>query len=138
MQKISYDGYRFLPEIIRQAIWPYLSFNLSLRDVEDLLAERGIIVSYKTVRRWVNRFGTEEFIERTVGPTTALRVLISRRVEENARCSASKARDRRSDFFPHAAVYNTFNVQRHLTSRPTHRKLRFDAMNPWREAAAAA
>jgi hypothetical protein len=57
MQKISYDGYRFTPEIIRQAIWLYLRFTLSLRDVEDLLAERGIIVSYETVRRWVNHFG---------------------------------------------------------------------------------
>jgi hypothetical protein len=57
MQKISYDGYRFPPGIIRQAIWLYLRFTLSLRDVEDLLAERGIIVSYETVRRWVNHFG---------------------------------------------------------------------------------
>src|SRR5271170_1891150 len=57
MQKISYDGYRFPPEIIRQAIWLYLRFSLSLRDVEDLLAERGIAVSYETVRRWVNHFG---------------------------------------------------------------------------------
>ena len=57
MQKISYDGYRFTPEIIRQAIWLYLRFTLTLRDVEDLLAERGIIVSYETVRRWVNHFG---------------------------------------------------------------------------------
>src|SRR5271163_992713 len=57
MQKISYDGYRFPPEIIRQAIWLYLRFTLSLRDVEDLLAERGIVVSYETVRRWVNHFG---------------------------------------------------------------------------------
>jgi putative transposase len=57
MQKISYDGYRFPPEIIRQAIWLYLRFTLSLRDVEDLLAEPGIIVSYETVRGWVNHFG---------------------------------------------------------------------------------
>ena len=57
MQKISYDGYRFPPEIIRQAIWLYLRFTLSLRDVEDLLADREIIVSYETVRRWVNHFG---------------------------------------------------------------------------------
>jgi hypothetical protein len=46
MKKISYRGYRFPPEIIRQAIWLYLRFTLSLRDVEDLLAERGIMVSY--------------------------------------------------------------------------------------------
>src|SRR3979409_459039 len=57
MKKISYRGYRFLPEIIQQAIWLYLRFTLSLRDVEDLLAERGIMVSYETVRRWVNHFG---------------------------------------------------------------------------------
>ena len=57
MNKISYSGYRFPPEIIQQAIWLYLRFTLSLRDVEDLLAERGIAVSYETVRRWVNHFG---------------------------------------------------------------------------------
>jgi transposase-like protein len=49
MQKISYAGYRFPPEIIQQAIWLYLRFTLSLRDVEDLLAERGVAVSYETV-----------------------------------------------------------------------------------------
>jgi hypothetical protein len=57
MEKISYAGYRFPPEIIHQAIWLYLRFTLSLRDVEDLLAERGVAVSYETVRRWVNHFG---------------------------------------------------------------------------------
>jgi putative transposase len=57
MAKINYSGYRFLPEIIQQAIWLYLRFTLSFRDVEDLLAERGIILSYETVRRWVNHFG---------------------------------------------------------------------------------
>ena len=57
MQKISYAGYRFPPEVIHQAIWLYLRFTLSFRDVEDLLAERGIMVSYETVRRWVNHFG---------------------------------------------------------------------------------
>ena len=56
MQKIGYAGYRFPPEIIEQAIWLYLRFTLSFRDVEDLLAARGIMVSYETVRRWVNRF----------------------------------------------------------------------------------
>ena len=54
MIKISYSGYRFPPEIIEHAIW---LFTLSFRDVEDLLAEGGIMVSYETVRRWVNHFG---------------------------------------------------------------------------------
>ena len=57
MAKTNYSGYRFPPEIIQQAIWLYFRFALSFRDVEDLLAERGIIVSYETVRRWVNHFG---------------------------------------------------------------------------------
>jgi putative transposase len=57
MTKISYFGYRFPPEIIHQSIWLYLRFTLSLRDVEDLLAERGVALSYETVRRWVNHFG---------------------------------------------------------------------------------
>jgi putative transposase len=57
MTKISYAGYRFPPVIIQQAIWLYARFTLSFRDVEDLLAERGIIVSYETVRRWVKHFG---------------------------------------------------------------------------------
>src|SRR5271169_4526366 len=57
MNKISYSGYRFPPEIIQQAIMLYLRFTLSLRDVEDLLAERGVAVCYETVRRWVNHFG---------------------------------------------------------------------------------
>jgi hypothetical protein len=51
------SGYRFPSEIIHQAIWLCLRFTLSLRDVEDLLAERGVAVSYETVRRWVNHFG---------------------------------------------------------------------------------
>src|SRR3984893_9406852 len=57
MIKISYSGYRFPPEIIQHAIWLYIRFTLSFRGVEDLLAERGIMVSYETVRRWVNHFG---------------------------------------------------------------------------------
>src|SRR5260370_3702112 len=57
MKKICYDGYRFPPEIIQQAIWLYLRFTLSLRDVEDLLAERGITVSCESIRRWVIYFG---------------------------------------------------------------------------------
>src|SRR6478736_35430 len=57
MSKISYAGYRFPPVIIQQAVWLYARFTLSFRDVEDLVAERGIMVSYETVRRWVRYFG---------------------------------------------------------------------------------
>ena len=58
MITISYGGYRFPPEIIQHAIWLYTRFTPSFRDVEDLLAERGVMVSYETVRRWVSHFGT--------------------------------------------------------------------------------
>src|SRR5271166_23487 len=57
MTKISYAGRRFPPEVIHQARLLYLRFSLSFRDVEDLLAERGIVVSYDAVRRGVNHFG---------------------------------------------------------------------------------
>lgn len=58
MQKISYSRHRFPPLIIQHAIWLYFKFSLSYRDVEDLLAERGMDVSYETVRRWVLKFGS--------------------------------------------------------------------------------
>jgi putative transposase len=55
----SYHGYRFPPEIISHAVWLYYRFCLSFRDVEDLLAERGVIVSYETIRQWSRKFGAE-------------------------------------------------------------------------------
>ena len=55
----SYRGHRFPPEIISHSVWLYHRFCLSFRDVEDLLAERGITVSYETVRQWCRKFGTE-------------------------------------------------------------------------------
>jgi transposase-like protein len=57
MQSISYRRHRFHPDIIRQAVWLYFRFTMSYRDVEDLLAERGIDVSYETIRLWVLKFG---------------------------------------------------------------------------------
>ena len=57
--KPSYRGHRFPPEIISHAVWLYHRFTLSFRDVEDLLAERGIIVSYEAIRFWCLKFGPE-------------------------------------------------------------------------------
>ncbi len=57
MQKLSYRRHRFPPLIIQHATWLYLRFTLSYRDVEELLAERGIDVSNETIRRWVLKFG---------------------------------------------------------------------------------
>jgi transposase-like protein len=231
MRTISYAGYRFPPEIIRQAIWLYLRFTLSLRDVEDVLAERGIAVSYETVRRWVNYFepmiavelrkrrprphsvwhldevylkidGQMVYLWRAVDSEgEVLDVLVQskrnkhaalklmrkllkkyamvpeRMVTDDLRSYNAAARDlgiedrhergrwknnraenshqptRRHEYkmqrfkssgsaqkflSTHAAIFNTFNVQRHLTSAQTHRMLRAAAMNTWHEAAAAA
>ena len=55
--KNRYRGYRFPPEIISHAVWLYYRFCLSFRDTEDLLAERGITVSYETIRQWCTKFG---------------------------------------------------------------------------------
>ncbi len=51
------QGFRFPQEIIAHAIWLYFRFNLSYRDVEELLAERGVVVTYETVRQWCRKFG---------------------------------------------------------------------------------
>jgi putative transposase len=57
MAPLCYRRHRFPPEIIQHAIWLYLRFTLSYRDFEELLAERGLDISYETVRRWVLKFG---------------------------------------------------------------------------------
>src|ERR1700719_2734943 len=229
MINISYSGYRFPPEIIQHAILLYIRFTLSFRDVEDVLAERGIMVSYETVRRWVNHFGpmvAADLRKRRPEPHTTwhldevylkidgrmvylwravdaegevLDVLVQskrnkhaalklmrkplkkyafvpeRLVTDDLRSYSAAARDlgiehlhkrgrwknnraenshqpirrreRKMQRFKsartaqkflstHAAVYNTFNVQRHLVSAPSHRVLRATAMTTWREVVA--
>jgi len=231
MTKISYSGYRFPPEIIQQAIWLYVRFTLSFRDVEDLLAERGIMVSYETVRRWVNYFGPKiaaDLRKRRPKPHTiwhldevylkidgrtvylwravdaegevldvlvqtkrnkraALKLMqrllkkygfvpdklitdelrsyaaaaghlgITKRQERgrwrNNRAEKSHQSTRRREtkmqgfksvgsvqrfLSVHAAAYNTFNVQRHLTTARTHGAFRASAMLTWREVVTAA
>jgi putative transposase len=231
MKKISYKGYRFPPEIIQQSIWLYFRFTLSFRDVEDLLAERGITVSYETVRRWVNHFGpmiAADLRKRRPKPHTTwhldeaylkidgrmvylwravdaegevLDVLVQSRRDKHAALKLMRKLLKKYGFVPdrlitddlrsygaaarelgiesrhergrwknnraenshqptrrrerkmqrfkspgsaqkflsaHAAVYNLFNLQRHLVSAETHRTFRAAAMNAWREAVAAA
>jgi transposase-like protein len=74
------DNHRSLvtnfPAIIRHAVWLYVRFTLSFRDVEDLLAERGLDVSYETVRRWVLKFGplfARELRRRRSRPTSSIK-----------------------------------------------------------------
>ena len=231
MDKLSYHRHRYPSIVIQQAIWLYFRFALSYRDVEDLLAERGIDVSYETVRRWALKFGAiiarklrrarprphvrwhldEVFVsingrqlyvwravdseaevldilvqprrdrkaalklmrkllkKHGVTPATivtdklgsyrsALRELGFARRHDTGRWKNNRAenshqplrqRERRMKRFKspgsaqrflsiHAAVYNVFNVQRHLISRRTLRAFRAEAMLTWRHATVAA
>lgn len=56
---ISYKRHRYPPEVIRHAVWLYFRFTLSLRDVEELMAQRGVEVSYETIRCWTLKFGRQ-------------------------------------------------------------------------------
>lgn len=53
----SYKGHRYPVEVISHCVWLYFRFPLSFREVEELMLQRGVIVSYETVRRWCNKFG---------------------------------------------------------------------------------
>jgi putative transposase len=53
----NYTDYRFPPEIIAHTVWLYFRFALSYRDVEELLAERGVVLTYEAVRQWCRKFG---------------------------------------------------------------------------------
>ena len=68
MAEISYRRHRFPPVVIQHAVWLYLRFTLSFRDVEDLLAERGLDISYETVRTWVLKFGRRRKVGRKARP----------------------------------------------------------------------
>src|SRR3954453_13001007 len=54
-----YRGHRFPGEIISECVWHYFRFSVSFRDVEELMAARGVLVSYETIRRWCDKFGKQ-------------------------------------------------------------------------------
>jgi transposase-like protein len=231
MTQLSYRRHRFPPPIIQHAIWLYLRFTLSYRDVEELLAERGLDVSYETVRRWVLKFGPmiagnlrrgrphpsqrwhlDEMVVRIAGQRMylwravdhegeVLDMLVQRRRDKRAALRLMRKLLRKLGFAPkllttdklgsygaafrrlrltcpheqglrknnraenshqpvrqrerkmqrfksagsaqrflsiHAAVHNTFNLQRHLISRSTLRTFRAEAAAQWKTAVAAA
>ena len=58
-QWLDYRGYRFPAQIISYGVWLYYRFSLSFRDIEDLLAQHGVEVSYESIRQWCEKFGCE-------------------------------------------------------------------------------
>jgi transposase-like protein len=54
-----YSGYRFPPEIISYCVWLYFRFSVSYRDIEELMAERGVTVTYESIRAWCYKFGRD-------------------------------------------------------------------------------
>ena len=231
MDQLSYCRHRFPPAVIQHAIWQYLRFTLSYRDVEELLAERGLEVSYETVRRWVLKFGpgiarklrrcrprqaidgtSTRWWVRIAGKRMylwravdhegeVLDMLVQRRRDKRAAVRLMRKLLKKQGFTPkllttdklgsygsafrhlrltcrheqglrknnraenshqvvrrrerkmqrfksarsaqrflsiHAAVNNTFNLQRHLVSRSTLRTFRAEAAAQWQNAVAAA
>ncbi len=230
MKPPSFRRHRFPADVIRHAVWLYFRFSLSFRDVEELLAARGIDVSYETIRCWTIKFGPQIakrlkrrrpppsprwhldemvcsigrkrmylwravddegevpdiVVQRRRDTEAALkllrRLLHNHRVEpqtittdglpsygaaldqldlrrlhppgrlrENNRVENShlpiRRRERQMQRFKsqasaqrflttHAAIYNTFNIQRHLINRPTLRRFRADAASAWAAAVA--
>ncbi|PZT99109.1 MAG: IS6 family transposase [Brevundimonas sp.] len=230
MKPLSFKRHRYPAEVIRHAVWLYFRFSLSMRDVEELLAQRGIEVSYETIRCWTKKFGPliarrlkkrrpvpsprwhldetvcriggrrmylwravddegevlDLVVQRRRDTEAALKLLkrllrnqpvkpkrittdgllsygaalrelglaqIHRpgRLRENNRIENShlpiRRRERQQQGFKsqpsaqrflttHAAIYNTFYIQRHLISRPTLRRFRAEADLAWAAAVA--
>ena len=82
MAEISYRRHRFPPVIIQHAVWLYLRFTLSYRDVEELLAGRGLDISYETVRCWVLKFGPLIARLRRCRPRPSNRLAIAERLAQ--------------------------------------------------------
>jgi putative transposase len=178
MSSLSYRRHRFPIDVIQQAVWLYFQFPLSLRNVEDLLAQRGIDASYETVRRWSVKFGLayaktlrkthpradvrwhlDEVFVRINGKCVylwravdcegeVLDVPMQSRRNKQVALKLMRKLLKSQGFCPtvvvtdklpsYGAIYNTFNVQRHLISRRTLRQFRAEAMSRWNIVTAVA
>ena len=168
-----YKRHRFPPEIIQHAVWLYYRFNLSSRDIEDLLAERGIAVSYESIRLWCIKFGSKYatrlrrrhqgygdtfFIDEVFVKIRGKQHYLWRAVDQdgevvyaNNRAELStqptrvrewgmrrfkSAHQAQRFLSAHAAVFNLFNLGRHLMSAKHYRLFRHRAFVSWEYATA--
>ena len=121
----TYKRHRFPPDIISYAVWLYYRFNLSHRDIEDLLAERGNIVTPEWIRstKQYENNRAEQSHEAT-------------RVRERGMRKFKSARQAQRFVTAHAAVSNLFNLGRHLVRAQHYRDLRIGAFEEWSRAVA--
>ena len=133
-----YRGHRFPPEIISHAVWLYHRFTLSFRDVEDLLAERGIIVSYEGIRYWCLKFGLANarnlrLKQGRLGDIWYVdELFITRQQERQMRLFKSIVQAQRF-LSVNGSIQNLFRVGRHHLNAANHRLLRARAFSDWRE-----
>jgi transposase-like protein len=123
-RKSLYHRRRFPREIIRHTVWLYYRFCLSNRDVEDLLAERGITVSYETVRRWCLRFGPvyANRLRKRSGPAELSHEPTRQR---ERRMRRFKSIGHAQHFLSvHGTMQNLFAIARHLLSAKHYRTFR--------------
>ena len=148
--KNPFRYFKTSPEIIRLTVMMYVRFPLSLRQVEDLLHERGIDICYETVRAWWNRFGPMFAGEIRKKRSASMRTHIqwrwlNNRAEnshqpfrrrERAMAKFRSAKSLQKFASIHASVHNHFNQQRSLYSRNNFKHNRSTALAEWRQLAA--
>ncbi len=142
ISKSLYKHHRFPPEIIQHAVWLYYRFNLSGRDIEDLLAERGIAVSYESIKLRSYGVAHRELIPDTIHDTSQY---ANNRAELSHQSTRVRERGMRRFNSPmqaqrflniHATVYNLFNLGRNLVSAKHYRLFRQRAFVSWESATA--
>ena len=131
----TYIHHRFPPDIISYEVWLHYRFNLSHRDIEDILAERGITVSHESIRLWCNKFGTKcanrwERRHHGYGDTFYIDEVFAGVPDHADQWQAKLSVN------AHAEVYNPFNLGRHLVSANQYRNLRIGAFKEWSLAVA--
>lgn len=121
----TYKRHRFPPDIISYTVWLYFRFNLSHRDIEDLLAERGITVSREAIH------STQQYENNRAEQSHE-----STRVRERGMRKFKSVRQAQRFLGAHVAVSNLFNLRRHLVRAQHYRNLRTSAFAEWDRAIA--